>query len=220
MARSSSRPSTSKRRGLAAALTARYTRAARAGWAACGRSASTAITPQHSFGASSRAWAISSSSSAREMSTSSPPDGRVKVLDLVHRQRVDAAGEVLPAVVGHDEHDVALIQLARDAHGDARDGTARDAREEALFVQQPARPRDRVAVGYEALAVQQGEIDDRGDEAVVQRAQPLDGLALHRLGRNDLDRVAEGLLQAPAGAHQRPPRAQPGHERGHLVELF
>src|SRR5437870_3870073 len=105
--------------------------------AAPGRASRAAITPQHSFGASSRAWAISSSSSAREMSTSSPPDGRVKVLDLVHRQRVDAAGEVLPAVVGHDEHDVALIQLARDAHGDARDGTARDAREEALFVQQP-----------------------------------------------------------------------------------
>src|SRR5439155_12461975 len=211
-----SRPSTSNRSGLAAVLTARYTRAARGAeppseWSAC-----TAITPQHSLGASSRAWAISSSSSAREMSNGSPPYSRVNVFDLVDGQRVDAAREVLPAVVGHDEHDVALVQLAGDAHGDARDGAARDASEDALLIQQPACPRDRVAVGDEDLAVQQREIDDRGDEAVVQRAQPLHRLALHRLGRHDLDGVAERPLQPPARAHQGAAGAQPGDECRHL----
>src|SRR3984893_3818258 len=49
---------------------------------------------------------------------------------------------------------------------------------------------------------------------------PLSRLALHRLGRDDLDALAERLLQALAVAHQRPARAQPGHERGDLVQLF
>src|SRR5947207_10220024 len=137
---SSWRPSTSKRSGLAAMFTARCTVAA-----CMRRPASTATTPQHSLGASSRAWEISSSSSGREMSTPSPPDGRVQVLDLLQRQRVDAAGEVLPAVVGDHEHDVALVQLSRDAHGDAGDRAAGDAREDALLVEQLARPEDGVA---------------------------------------------------------------------------
>jgi hypothetical protein len=46
-------------------------------------------------------------------------------------------------------------------------------------------------VGHEDLAVEQREVDDRRDEAVVERAQALDRLALHRLGGDDLDRVAE-----------------------------
>ena len=44
-----------------------------------------------------------------------PPDGGVEVRDLVDRQRVDAAREVLPAVVADDEDDVALVHLAGDA---------------------------------------------------------------------------------------------------------
>ena len=102
-----------------------------------------------------------------------------------------------------------------------RDRAGRDAGEHALLVEQLARPDDRVAVGDEDLAVQQREVDDRRDEAVVERAQALDRLALHRLGRDDLDAVAELLLEAPAVAHQRAARAQAGDERVDLaVELL
>src|SRR3954451_23425256 len=85
----------------------------------------------------------------------SPPQRRLQRLDLLDRLGVDAARQVLPAVVGHDEHDVALVELARDAVRDARDGPRRDAGEHALLVEQLARPDDRVGVGDEDLAVQQ-----------------------------------------------------------------
>src|SRR5438270_11154023 len=170
MIRSSSRGSTSKRSGLAAVLLARCTSAATGGLPG-----STATTPQHSLGASASACSISASSSAGTMSTRSPPHCRVQVLDLLDGERVDAARKVLPAVVGDDEHDVALVELARYAHGDARDRAAGDAREQALLVEQLARPDDRVEIGDEDLAVQQREIDDRRAEAVVERAQALHG---------------------------------------------
>src|SRR4051794_31583065 len=99
----------------------------------------------------------------------SPPDGRVEVRDLVDRQGVETRGQVLPAVVADDEDDIALVELVRDPDGDRRDRAGRDAREDALLVEQPAGPDDRVAVGDEDLPVQQGEVDDRGDEAVVER---------------------------------------------------
>src|SRR5579862_1563024 len=65
-----------------------------------------------------------------------PPDGRVQVLDLVERPGVDPGGEVLPTVIRNDEDDIALVQLARDPHGDARDRPRRDAGEQALLVEQ------------------------------------------------------------------------------------
>src|SRR4028119_20473 len=43
---------------------------------------------------------------------------------------------------------------------------------------QRARPDDRSRGGHEDRAVQQGEIDERRDEAVVEGPQALDGLAL------------------------------------------
>src|SRR3954471_16710807 len=149
-----------------------------------------------------------------------PPDGGVQVLDLFDGARVDAAGEVLPAVVADDEDDVALVHLVGDPHRDRRDRAARDAGEDALLVEQLARPHHGVVVGHEDLAVQQRQVDDRRDEAVVEGAQPLDRLALHGLGGDDLDAVAELLLEAPAVAHQRPARAQAGDEGVDLpVEL-
>src|SRR4051794_15895327 len=38
-----------------------------------------------------------------------PPNGGVQIRDLVDGQRVDARGEVFPAVVADHEHDVALV---------------------------------------------------------------------------------------------------------------
>ena len=101
-----------------------------------------------------------------------------------------------------------------------RDRARRDAREQALLVEQLARPDDRVAVRDEDLPVEQREVDDRRDEAVVERAQALDRLALHRLGGDDLHAVAELLLEAAAVAHQRAAGAEPGDEGVDLpVEL-
>src|SRR5690349_234957 len=51
----------------------------------------------------------------------SPPDGGVQVLDLFHRAGVNPGGEVLGSVVGHDEHDVALVQLVGDPDRDPCD---------------------------------------------------------------------------------------------------
>src|SRR5215210_3604755 len=101
----------------------------------------------------------------------SPPDRGVEVLDLLDALGVDAARQVLPAVVADDEDDVALVELARDPHRDRGDRPRRDAREQALVVEQPARPDDGVAVGDEDLPVEEAEVDDRRDEAVVERAQ-------------------------------------------------
>src|SRR5688572_6187683 len=97
-----------------------------------------------------------------------PPDRGLEVLHLVHRQRVDAARQVLPAVVADDEDDVALVHLAGDPDRHTGDRARRDAREQALLVEQLARPDHGVAVGHEDLAIQQAEVDDRRDEPVVQ----------------------------------------------------
>src|SRR5215210_5672577 len=125
----------------------------------------------------------------------SPPHGGVEVLDLLDRTSVDPRGQVFPPVVADDEDDVALVELPGDAHGDRGDGPRGHAGEDPLLVEQAPRPDDRVVVRDEDLPVEQPEVDDRRDEAVVERAQPLHGLALHRLGGDDLDRVAQLLLE-------------------------
>src|SRR3954465_9733843 len=50
-----------------------------------------------------------------------PPVLGVEVLDLLHGLRVDAARQVLPAVVAESGSDVALVEIAGDADGDRRD---------------------------------------------------------------------------------------------------
>src|SRR4051794_16524996 len=150
----------------------------------------------------------------RSLPGGSPPDGGVEILDLVDRTSVDARGQVFPAVVADDEDDVALVELAGDAHGDRGDGAGGDAGEDALLVEQPPCPDDRVVVRDEDLPVQQAEIDDGRDEAVVEGARPLHGLALHRLGRADFAGVAQPLLEPAPPAHQRAARADPRHEGG------
>src|SRR4051794_32378264 len=107
-----------------------------------------------------------------------PPQRGFQSLNLFYRLGVDTTGQVLPPVVGDDEHHIALVHLARDAVRDAGDRTAGDAGEDALLVEQLAGPDDRVGVRDEDLPVQQGDVDDRRDVAVVQRAQALDRLAL------------------------------------------
>src|SRR5664280_3394787 len=102
---------------------------------------------------------MSSPSSSAEMSINSrgrrlcaprlPPHGGVEVRDLVDGQRVDAAREVLPAVVADDEHDVALVELAGDPDSDARDRAAGDAGEDPclLYTSDAADEEDSVDLG-------------------------------------------------------------------------
>ena len=84
--------------------------------------------------------------------------------------------------------------------------------EEALLVEQLLGPDDGVAVRDEDLPVEQREVDDRRDVAVLERAQALDELALERLGRDD-QRVRVLLLEAARVAHQRAAGAEPGRRR-------
>src|SRR3954449_7538525 len=107
----------------------------------------------------------------RPTRTSSLPERSLleRLLELLDRLRVDARAEVLPAVVGHDEHDVALVELVRDTHRHTRDGAARDAHEEALLLEQLLGPDHGIEVRHEDLPVEQRQVDDRRDEAVVER---------------------------------------------------
>src|SRR3954447_22494183 len=171
-----------------------------------------ATTPQHSFGNSSRAWPTMSSRNAREIRTALPPNGGVDRFQLVDRLRPEARRQVLVAAVGDDEDDVPLVELARDASRDRGDRAGRHAREDALFVEELLGPDDPVAVRDEDLPVEQRDVDDRRDEAVVQRAKALDVLALERLRRDDLGRRVV-LLEAAAVPHQRAAGAEPGDER-------
>src|SRR2546421_312541 len=145
-----------------------------------------------------------------------PPNGGVQVRDLVDREGVDPGGEVLPAVVADHEDDVALVELAGDAHRDRGDRARGDPGEQALLLEQLAGPDDRVPVGDEDLPVEQSQIDYRRDEPVVHRAkaparvdrpvgslgalavddlgavhlQELGALGRHVLGHHDLERIA------------------------------
>src|SRR4051794_6516006 len=74
--------------------------------------------------------------------TRSPPQGGLELLELFDGLRVQARGKIFPTVVGHDEDDVALVHLAGDAVRHARDRARRDAREDALLLEQLARPDD------------------------------------------------------------------------------
>src|SRR3990172_4736956 len=100
-----SRGSISNRSGLGMAFVARYT--------CTGVPSLVDTIPQHSFGRSSRACATISSTRSRLIRTAGglPPHSGVDRLELVDRLGPQAGGHVLVAVVGHDEHDVALVEL-------------------------------------------------------------------------------------------------------------
>src|SRR3712207_1521621 len=100
----------------------------------------------------------------------SPPDGGVDRFELLDGPRPELGGQVLRAVVDHEENDVALVQLVGHPHGDSCDRTGGDAGEDALLEEELLRPYDRVAVRHENLPVEQREVDDRRDEPVVERA--------------------------------------------------
>ena len=98
-----------------------------------------------------------------------------------------------------------------------KDGAARDSREDALTLEERVRARDRLVVRDEELPVELGDVEDRRDVAVIERAQAHHRVARQRLGRGD-DDVGEALAQPRAGAHQRPAGAEAGDEDVDAVE--
>ena len=85
----------------------------------------------------------------RALRPGSPPDGALhRLLDVVGVPEV--GGEVLPAAVGEDRDDDALVELVGELARDVDDGARRDAGEDALLVEQRANrarptPRSRRA---------------------------------------------------------------------------
>src|SRR5665647_419246 len=107
-----SRGSITYMNGLDSVLTARSTRVA--------APPLPPMRPQHSSGASARAWAINSSASAAGRITPGPllPEHAVVegLLDIVDLAGPDAGGQVLPATVAHDSHDGAALHPRRHAN--------------------------------------------------------------------------------------------------------
>src|SRR5207237_8911735 len=98
-----------------------------------------------------------------------PEGSRVeRVLELLERPRADARAQVLPAVVGDDEDHVALLELVLGANRDRGDGTRRDTDEQPLVGEQPLGPDHGVAVRDEDLSIQQRQVEDWRDVAVVE----------------------------------------------------
>ena len=94
----------------------------------------------------------------------------------------------------------------------ARDRRARrHAREHAAVVEQSSQPLDRLARPHDELPVEDGGVEDRRHEAVVERAQSLHQLARRRLDRDDLH-LGLLLLEVATDAHQRAAGAEAGDE--------
>ena len=64
------------------------------------------------------------------------------------------------------------------------------------------------------------DVDDRRDEAVVERAQALHGLALHRLGGDDLDASPSSSLKRRPLPISVPPVPRPATKAAIVVELL
>ena len=106
---------------------------------------------------------------------------------------------------------------SRDPAGDVDDGARGDAGEDRLALEQQAQPLDRLLVGHEHLPVELGDVEDRRDVAVRQRAQAVDEVALERLGRGH-DQIRERLPEPVPGAHEGAAGAETGDEGVDLRE--
>ena len=93
------------------------------------------------------------------------------------------------------------------------DRPGREAGEEPLVVEQLTHPAHRVARPDRVARREHRLVVELGHEALVEVAQPVDQLAVARLGRHDLD-ARHLLAQEPPDTHQRPGGAETGHEVG------
>ena len=99
------------------------------------------------------------------------------------------------------------------------DGARRDTCEDAFHLGQFAGGLQGFRRPDQELPVEDLRIEDRRDEALVQRAQPVDEVAELRFGRDDLD-VRVVLAKTLAASHQGAARAETGDEVGHLGQIL
>src|SRR5689334_1314466 len=131
----------------------------------------------------------------------------------------EAGGEVLPASVGQDADDDAIVELLREPSSHMEDGAARHTREDPFAVKQGVHPRHRLLVRDEELPVELRDVEDRRDVALVERAKAHHRVTRERLRGSD-DDLGEALAQPLAGAHQRAAGAEPGYEDVDAVEAL
>src|SRR5690606_16679412 len=144
-------------------------------------------------------------------------------LRLLQGAAVGAGRQVLPAAVGDDEDDVGplarLDRLPRHPQRRVQRAAGRDAREDALLLQQLAGAAQRVPGRDGEPGGQHRLVVQLRDEALVDVAQPVHQVAVTGLRGDDLD-VRHLLAQVPAHAHQRARGAETGDEVRHRGEVL
>ena len=174
-----------------------------AGRVALRASVARTTSPQASFGSSCGACATSAARTSGGITTRPCAPSPLDVVALPEVGR-----EVLPAAVGEDRDDDALVELRGELARDVRDRAGRDAGEDSVLVEQARTPAHGLLVRHEHLSVELGHVEDRRHVAVLERAQAHDGVARQRLGRGD-DDVGEALAQASPAPISVPPVPRP-----------
>ena len=162
-------------------------------------------SPHASFGSSARGVLGNCRPAPRP---GSPPDGRLHRTSRRSRPARPRSrrSQVLPAAIGEERHDVPSSSSSASrratwthrAGWTHRRGSPRAERSSRTAV-------DEILVGDEQLSVQPARRGSR-DVALVQRAEPQDLIAGHRLGRGHHDVGVDRARAAPA--HQRPAGAE------------
>ena len=113
---------------------------------------------------------------------------------------------------------VGLDGLGGLAERRVQDRAGRDADEHALEVEQLAHPAHRVARTDREPGVDQRGVVELGHEALVEVAQPVDQLAVARLGGDD-PHLRLVLAEEAADTHQRAGGAEPGDHVGDVGQV-
>ena len=100
------------------------------------------------------------------------------------------------------------LEALGDLEGGADDGAAADAGEDTLLLSELAGEGEAGLAVDDDLPVEDGLVEDLGDEALFEGAQALDVIAGVGGGGDDAD-VGVARLQPAAGAGERPPVPSP-----------
>ena len=169
-------------------------------------SPSSSRSPQASFGSSARACEAIASRTAAGITTrrSVSIDSATSLGGCLP----EVGAEVLPAAVGEDRDDDALVELVGEPARDVDDGAGRDTAEDPLEAQELAHRGDRLLVRDEHLPVELRDVEDRRHVAVVERPEAHHRVAGQRLGGGDGD-VRERLAQRSPAPISVPPVPRP-----------
>src|SRR5690606_29247500 len=102
--------------------------------------------------------------------------------------------------------------------GGLDDGAGGDADEEPLLLGEAAGHREARLAVHDDLAIEDGLVEDLGDEALLERAEALDHVAGVRRRGDDAD-VRLLLLEVAAGAGEGAAGAETGDEHGGLGQV-